>query len=299
MSISIVIPTHNRYDKLENLLRSIREGHDERIDSIIVVDDSDVKQDLEGFLDIKVQHIKVRSRVFVSKAKNIGWKTSQSEYVYFIDDDNIMGETTITPIFGTISSSGSIGALMPGVLYSSRRDLVWVYATPFLNRRMVLNLVGRNKPRNPSFEGRLLKTDALPNASLVRRRALEDVSGFDERLVVNSSLDFCQRLKAKGWRVLSHTGALIFHDVEVPGRLGWWATHGSVDPDRVKYELRDWFLIMKTLHPGQRLFRFRAFILSLNFVLPNLLAYFLRSKSRRRILSRVLAGYAEGISLAS
>jgi GT2 family glycosyltransferase len=299
MSISVVIPTHNRYEKLRNLLISIRGHFYDKIESVVVVDDSDEKESLEGFDDIRIQHIMIDHRVFISKAKNIGWRASEGDYVYFIDDDNVIEDTTIPPVIDTISSSSSYGAVMPAVLYSSRPDLVWVYATPFLDRRMSLNLVGRNQVRNPSLENRRLKTDALPNASLVRRTALQDVKGFDERLVVNSSLDFCQRLKASGWQVISDTSALIYHDVEVPGRLGWWAAHGSVDPGRVRYELRDWFLIMKILHEGERLLVFRSAAASLRFVMPNLLAYSLRGRSRIRLVKSILTGYSEGIRLST
>ncbi|MBI3859510.1 MAG: glycosyltransferase [Thaumarchaeota archaeon] len=295
MSVTVVVPTHNRYQKLRNLLASIKENWSEEIASVIVVDDSDIKSTFDGFEGIRLLHIKLGSRVFISKAKNMGWKTSRSEYVYFIDDDNVINERTLPATIEAIKGADVIGAIMPAVFYKSRPGLVWVYATPFLNRRLGLNLVGRNLPRDPSLENRLLRTDALPNASLVRRKALEDVNGFDERLVVNSSLDLTQRLKAKGWRVLAYTGAQTFHDVEAPGRVGWWAAHGSVDPERVRFELRDWFFIMKGLHRGEGLLNIRLVIQSLRFVLPNLLAYLIRGKFRKRSLNSVLVGYLEGI----
>jgi GT2 family glycosyltransferase len=297
VSISVVIPTHNRYDKLRGLLSSLRRHRDE-LESVIVVDDSHIKQPLDEFSDIGLQHIRVDFGVFISRAKNMGWKAARSEYVYFIDDDNVIGKKTIAPAFNTISGSESIGAVMPAVLYKSRPELVWVYATPFLNSRKDLNLVGRNKPRDPFLENKVLRTDALPNASLVRRRALEDVAGFDERLVVNSSMDFCQRLKARGWRVVSDTGALIFHDVEAPGRFGWWAAHGSVNPERVRYEIRDWFLLMKRIHREENLLNLRLSVKSLRFVLPNFLAYALRGKSRPKLFGSLMIGYVEGLRIA-
>ncbi len=188
---------------------------------------------------------------------------------------------------------------MPAVFYKSRPDLVWVYATPFLNKRLVLNLVGRNLPRNPSLENRLLRTDALPNASLVRRRALEDVGGFDENLVVNSSLDFAQRLKGRGWLVAAYTGGQTLHDVEAPGRIGWWSTHGSADPARVRFELRDWFLIMRKLHGPGRISRLRSTVESPRFVAPNLLAYMMRGNRRLQLVKSLMTGYIEGLFLAS
>lgn len=296
-STSIVIPTHDRPSKLRNLLSSIRENWSDEIASVIVVDDSEVKPDLSEFQDLKLLHVKLDSRVFISRAKNIGWRRARTEYVYFIDDDNVVGEHTFGSVLGALRSSSVMGAVMPAALYKARPDLVWVYATPFLDRRHGLNLVGRNLPRDPLLENRLLKTDALPNASLIRRKALEEVNGFDEKLVVNSSLDLAQRLKARGWQVEACTGALIYHDVEVPGRVGWWASHGSVDPQRVRYELRDWFLIMKRLHRGERLVELRSTVQSFRFVLPNSLAYMLRGKSRAHLIKSVLIGYIEGIGL--
>ncbi len=185
---------------------------------------------------------------------------------------------------------------MPAVLYKTRPDLVWVYATPFSNSRMKHKLVGRNLSRNQNFEKRLLQTDALPNASIVRREALEDVEGFDEQLVVNSSMDLCLRIKAENWQVFSYTGGFVYHNVEPPGKLGWWATHGASDPERVRYEIRDWFIIMHRMQGNKRFFGIRALVES-RFVVPNLFAYLLRGSTRRRLGKSLLTGYLEGFRM--
>lgn len=293
-SLTVVVPTHERPAMLRRFLASLRNPNGLLVE-VIVVDDSVSPPDLEKeFPDLRLKHIRPGQRIFMSRAKNIGWRSAATEYVYFIDDDNITDSTTIGPALHVLQANPRIGALMPAVLYFRSPNLVWVYATPFLNRRLNLNLVGRNLQRNATLEGRLLKTDALPNASLVRRKALEDVGGFDERLVVNSSLDFAQRLKSKGWGVYAFTGAFTFHDVDLPGRVGWWASHGTADPERVRYELRDWFLITRRLHPAERLFRIRAVFASLGFVLPNLLAYVLHGRRKRALIASLIRGYAEG-----
>jgi len=246
------------------------------------------------FQGINLRHIVLNSRVFISRAKNIGWKSVKTDYIYFIDDDNEIDDSTIAPLFDIISRSNRVGALMPAVLYKARPDLVWVYATPFSDKRMKFDLLGRNLPRNSIFENRLLETDALPNASIARREALEDVKGFDEALVVNSSMDLCLRMKAAEWQVFAFTGGFVFHDVEPPGKLGWWALHGAADPERVRYEIRDWFMIMHRLQGDQRLFVIRA-ILESRFVIPNMLAYLLRGSSRLGLSKALWTGYLEGV----
>ena len=294
--IGIVIPTHNRYDKLRALLASIQRWKTSEVNSVVVVDDSDEPVDLtKDFDSINLKQILVDRRTFISRAKNIGWRSLSSEYVYFIDDDNVIGEETIAPVLGIISKSKSIGAVMPAVLYKSRPDLVWVYATPLSSRRGLNHqLIGRNKPRDSSFENRLLNTDALPNTSIVRRMALESVDGFDETLVVNSSMDLCLRMKANGWRVYSYTGGFVYHDVEPPGRMGWWATHGAVDPGRVRYEIRDWFILASRLRRNEKLFRIRVIAAS-RFVIPHLLAYFVRGRERTKLARSLITGYLEGL----
>jgi GT2 family glycosyltransferase len=139
-----------------------------------------------------------------------------------------------------------------------------------------------------------LNTDALPNASIVRRKALEDVDGFDETLVVNSSMDLSLRLKAHGWKVFSYTGGFVYHDVEPPGRLGWWAIHGAIDPGRVRYEIRDWFVLASRFRRNDKFFRIRVVIAS-RFVVPNLLAYFARGHERTKLVRSLMTGYLEGL----
>jgi GT2 family glycosyltransferase len=293
-----VIPTHDRYGKLGTLLESIEKCQPHEIESVIVVDDSEKPVRIaSSFRSLNLKHIVLKDRAFISRAKNIGWRDATTEFAFFIDDDNVVDEETIPRVYQTISRMPKVGAIMPAVLYKSKPSLVWVYAAQFLKSGPRFNLIGRNLRRNASLENRLLLTDALPNASMIRRKALEDVGGFDERLVVNSSMDLSLRLKSKGWQVLSFTGSFIYHDVEPPGKMGWWATHGAADPERVRFEIRDWFIIMHLLHGKKRLFMLRAVMESSRFIIPNLLAYLLRSKSRRQLVLSLAKGYIEGIRI--
>jgi GT2 family glycosyltransferase len=298
--ITIVVPTHERPEKVRALLDSIRQYGGERVSSVIVVDDSSAPSDLaSAYADLRLEHLRLPKRVFISRAKNLGWKRARTDFVFFIDDDNVIDGRTVDGVFGMITTDASTGAVMPAVAYKTKPDLVWVYATPFRDRSMKLDLMGRNLPRNPALENRLVETNALPNASIIRREALEQVGGFDERLVVNSSMDLALRLKAKGWKVLAYTGVFIYHDVEPPGKLGWWARHGAVDPERVRYEIRDWFIIMGILHGTQRFYRVRAVAESTRFVVPNALAYVVRGPYRRRAHTNLVRGYVEGLLLTN
>src|SRR5438093_6808705 len=181
VGFSIVIPTHNRPEALSSLLQSIREHSTPRIEKVVVVDDSDRPSNLaERFHDLPLHHIVQRPRMFISRAKNLGWHAAPSPFIFFIDDDNIVTSTTFRGSYDLMESNSNVGAVVPAVLYRSAPELVWVYATPLSRNRWGHVLIGRNRPRNPALEHRVLETDALPNAALVRRSSLAEIGGVDE-----------------------------------------------------------------------------------------------------------------------
>ena len=296
-SFSIVVATHNRPAKLRALLESIRVSRTPNLETVVVVDDSNPFQDLsDEFGDVRLKHVHLQERVFLSRARNIGWHQCPSPFIYFIDDDNVVTKTTLEEPLRILVENPGVGAVMPAVLYKARPDVVWVYGTPLRPDRWGHVLIGRNKPRVPGLENRLLTTDALPNAFIVRRVALEQLSGFDERFVMSSSADFAIRLKRAGWHVSAHTGVFTLHDVEVPGRTGYWASHRGVDPERVFHDVRDWFILMRSLHTENRWFLPRATRHALGFMAPNALSYLLRGGSQgRESLRQLVRAYVSSV----
>jgi len=298
-NLSIVIPTHNRYNKLRNLLESIKNVNPLGLEEIIIVDDSYPKLKIEkDFPSLKIKRIEFDERLFISKAKNYGWKNAKSDLIYFIDDDNVVEKHTFTPIIDRLVESKQIGALVPAVLYKSRPELVWVYATPLSKDRWSHILIGRNRTRNAKLENRFLDTDALANASIIKRSVLELTQGFEEKLKVNSSADLCLRIKKLGLKVYAYTGSFIYHDVSPPNCFGWWAEHGSQDSQRVCHEIKDWILLMKFLHYNDNLFVFHATLRSLRFLVPNTLAYLFKGKKPASLIKSLFVGYFDGFSQA-
>lgn len=237
---------------------------------MIVVDDSPkgtiIDKDTERSLASRLSLSRNPTRCFISKAKNLGWRCAQGDYIFFIDDDNVLPKGTIEALSSKLDHYSHIGALMPVAYYEKRRQIAWVYAAPFSKGRWGFELVGRNieAARKPWPE--LLSTDALPNAFMVRKSILEQVGGFDESLPINSSCDFCQRVKKSGYKVFALTTARIYHDVTTPNIPGYWAEHAGVDIERRYYEVRDWFNLMARLHSGESLLPLKGLARSLPFL---------------------------------
>ena len=176
--VSVVIPTHDRPERLRSLLSSLQSAATENLERVIIVDDSASPTDwAREFPGLPVQHLVLDRRAFISRAKNRGWRAARSPLVFFIDDDNVVTRETMERPLALMASAADVAAVVPSVLYKERPDLVWVYATPLAPGRWGHTLLGRNRPRNPALENRRFDTDALPNAAPVRREAPEAVGG--------------------------------------------------------------------------------------------------------------------------
>ncbi len=282
---AVVIPSHERRPQLTALLASLATHAGSRVSEVVVVDDSrrpTVRREEFPQLDLRV--VRLEDRAFISRARNVGLARVQSEFVYVVDDDNRCDPTTLPHPLAGLAGDRTVGALMPSVLYHRRPDLVWVYSTPFRRDRWGFELVGRNLPRDPSWENRWLPTDALPNAAVFRRDALAAVGGYDERMPVSSTADLCQRLKAAGWGVWADSFALTRHDVEPPGAAAFWAEH-SVDPARQYYDKHDWFVFQRRVHAGEPAFPARALVHAAPFLLTSLVAFLLRGDAKTSALT--------------
>jgi GT2 family glycosyltransferase len=295
--VSVVIPTIGRTARLTNLLESLNATAPTVVAKVVVVDDTPGAPPVHGPVAGRpVEVLHSEERRFISRAKNAGWRATSTGLVAFIDDDNCLTEGLLDRLAGHFDSRPRLGAVMPGVLYKRRPNLVWVYATPFRPNRWSFELMGRNLPRDPALENRWLPTDALPNFSVIRREALEAVGGFDEDLPVNSSADLCQRIKRAGWEVAADSGALTLHDVEPPGERAFWAAHATQDPVRVRHEVADWFEFQRLWNGQRRLFRLQASWHALNFLLPNTFGVWVRRGSPRiRLTTEMVRGYRDAM----
>ncbi len=294
--IDIVIPTRDRPAKLEALLGDL-EAQTLPPASTVVVDDSRGGGPvMSDHPELSLRTVHLPERGFITRAKNRGAREGTSEFLAFIDDDNRVPPNLLESLARSLADRPRRVAVMPGVLYHARPDLVWVYAAPFRPDRWEFELIGRNRPRDPRWEGRILGTDALPNLSLVRREAFANVGGFDESFPVNSSGDLCQRLKRAGGEVVADTGVLTRHDVEPPGSRAFWGAHSVPDPGRTRYEVADWFRFHRRWGPRPRGFSALATYHALDFLVPLLIAMMVRpSPSLRSLLGAIGRGYLEGL----
>ena len=102
MLVSIIIPTHNRFECLFNAIDSCLNQTYKNIE-IIVVDDNYDNKELRNKIKDRLKDKKYRSIKYVSKnihlggalARNEGVKVSSGDYLSFLDDDDIYYDNKI------------------------------------------------------------------------------------------------------------------------------------------------------------------------------------------------------------
>ena len=294
----VLIATHERPEALRALLDSLATTAPAWVHCAIVVDDGDGRAPPLPSYPFPVRHLRPGRRVFISRAKNLGLAAVDTSELLVIDDDNVVTPSTFAHPLGILRRGDGVGAIMPAVLYRDRPELVWVYATPWRPDRWGFVLIGRNRARAPEWEGRLLPTDALPNAAFFSTDRLRRIGGWREELRVNSSADLCHRIKRTGAAVWADSHAFVLHDVESPGHRAFWAAHQVSDPARSEEEIVDWFAWQRGVHERLRAFRARATWHALGFLGPMLVGAAIRPDGRfwraaPRVVRGVLRGWRE------
>jgi len=94
-SVSVIIPTYNRFKYLLNTIKSVREQTHKNIE-IIVVNDGSTQKDYynNDWKDVKIIHLKENSKSKFGLAcpgyvRNQGIKTAKGKYIAFCDDDDV------------------------------------------------------------------------------------------------------------------------------------------------------------------------------------------------------------------
>lgn len=89
--VSVVIPTHNRAFIIGDAIRSVLEQTFQDFE-IIIVDDASTdstEEVVRSFQDERISYVKLDGKIGASAARNVGIRTAKSEYVAFLDSDDL------------------------------------------------------------------------------------------------------------------------------------------------------------------------------------------------------------------
>ena len=189
--VTVIIPTKDRKSELAECLESIfSQGYPKEKIEVIVVDDGsqDGTGDLVGMFPCKLlSNKKSRGQ---SYCRNLGAKEATGEILAFIDSDCVAGKTwlrELVPYFQW-DRVGAVGGFVDGYFRKSTLDRYEMACSPLNMGNHIL--IGTNDD----------STFYTPTCNLlIRRKAYIETGGITESLHVGEDVDFCWRIRRKGY----------------------------------------------------------------------------------------------------
>jgi GT2 family glycosyltransferase len=295
-AVSIVIPTHNRREKLNRLLESILDSNYEKhFLEVIIVDDASnddtadqVRRRFPG-----VQIIHNQSEKLLAASRNIGITRATGNYIFLIDDDNIMEKNCVFELLRVLDAEPSVGICGPITYYLGQRQRVWSAGV----KTNMLTSLTRQINRDIIDTGQLdqmIECEVLINAFMVRRTVIGKIGLFDEKdfPIHYDEADFGERVRAEGYRIVCNPKAKVWHDMPLPETLRSKARLYHVHTeDRAYYAGRNRIVFLRK---HARTWQFVIFILIFNWLVGiYYIAQILQSPLERR--GKIVRAYVKGV----
>lgn len=88
--VSVIIPTHNRSDRMIRAVDSVRKQTYKNLEIVIVNDASvdDTEEVVRKIDDERIVYLKIEKSQGANHARNVGVSHSTGEYLAFLDDDD-------------------------------------------------------------------------------------------------------------------------------------------------------------------------------------------------------------------
>ena len=231
--VSVIIPTRNRTDKLARCLDSVCSSDYGDVEVVVVDDASEnpVSEILSGRFP-HARFIRNSERMLLSHSRNSGAAAANGDYLFFLDDDNVLASDTIRLLAETLGKSERVAVSSPIIFYLSRPTTVW---TSYISRSKLPGFytLHTDVPTDEAL------TFSFHNSFMVKRKIFEALHGFDYvNLPIRfGEVDFAHRVNAEGYVAVVNPRAKDWHD------LGWTTVH--IDSTRAYYTERNRIIIIK------------------------------------------------------
>ena len=217
--VSVIVPTRDRVDLLEQCVRSLRAETDYPHVELIIVDNESVDprthQFLEHFERQPLSRVLREPGVFnFSRLNNAAVRAARAELVLFLNSD--------VTADGRDWLHEMVRALQPEVAAVGAR--LWYPNRTLQHGGVIVGLggiAGVSSYRTPQGHPGYFNRVALPQnysavtaaCMLVRKNLFEEIGGFDEvNLGINfNDVDFCLRLRKRGWQIVWTPYANLIH----------------------------------------------------------------------------------------
>ena len=215
--ISVIIPTFNRAEMVCRCVQSILDTEWPELE-VIVVDDcspDDTGTRIKELFGDKVKYIRNERNSFQAVSRNNGAKIATGDYLFFLDDDNVVDRRIFIEMTQAFSENAKLGLVAPMAIHTrpGKNNVIWSLGSNFNRwtsqpKDHCPNLPIAELPENPAS----YPTSYYPNGFMVPRKVFDAVGGFDEKYVqIFEESDFGWKIGEAGYEEIVLTTARTAH----------------------------------------------------------------------------------------
>ena len=217
--ISVIIPTFNRAKMVCDCVRSVLATNYPSLE-VIVVDDcspDDTKSQLIAAFgaDVRVRCLSNKKNSFQAVSRNNGRKAASGDYLFFLDDDNLVHPGIFAELLKVFASEPQAGLVAPMAVHQRQgnENAIWSLGSDFNRwtsqpKDYKPNLPLSQLPTTPTS----YPTSYYPNAFMVPSRVFDAVRGFDESYEqIFEESDFGWKICEAGFKCFIATAARTDH----------------------------------------------------------------------------------------
>lgn len=286
----MVIPTKDRFDKLERLIQQLKQDGYPNKEIIVVDDNSEQAAKFTSKLFDGVAIIKSDSKTpSLARSRNLGIEHSRGQYVFLIDDDNVIADNTVTNLVSFLMSNKNVAVAGPLMYHFDAPDIIWCAGICRSFYTSITKYVGAGQKDKGDLASS--HSEEFPNAFMVTRKALEHVAGFREDLFPfhYGEADFCRRVLLAGYEVILVPSAKVWHDFKGADMTG----KTRISKNRAYYYGRNRILFHRMHSSSAQLVSF--FFFEYTLIIPAYLLTMLRSGKNLREKIELAKIYLVGV----
>lgn len=216
-AISVIIPTFNRAEMVCRCVQSILDTEWPKLE-VIVVDDcspDDTETRIKEQFGDKVKYIRNERNSFQAVSRNNGAKIATGDYLFFLDDDNVVDRRIFAEMTQAFSENARLGLVAPMAIHMrpGKNNVIWSLGSDFNRwtsqpKDYCPNLPVAELPESPAS----YPTSYYPNGFMVPRKVFDAVGGFDEKYVqIFEESDFGWKIGEAGYGEIVLTAARTEH----------------------------------------------------------------------------------------
>jgi GT2 family glycosyltransferase len=195
-----------------------------------------------------VRFVFAKKRLYDVGCRNLGIKLAKSDFLFFIDDDNVLPKNTINVLVDTFMQLDRVGFCGPVTYYLSSPKTIWSSGA-YLGKWS-----GRYVAAKVPSDKNIYEVESIPNAYMTRMKVIKDIGVFNINFPLQETEHEIQvRARKKGYKVVINKNAKIFHDFPLGG------LESRLDPTRIYLIWRN-RLWLEKMHNPQRYSSMKLFL---------------------------------------